>query len=182
MILSLSAAPPSASSKSYSSANCSSRWPRSSLRPRADSAAHPPNVRLTAEVERQVTDFLLDRARFILSERHGFAYDEINAALAAGSDDLVDAVERISAVRAIRKTKNFEPLAVSFKRIRNILEKAGPPNDWRLPAVRPDLFHRGRGTQAAFCRLTAWPGSRSSIGARDVTAKPCKESRGSGRR
>ena len=103
-------------------------------------AAHPPNLRLTPEVERQVTDFLLDRARFILRERHGFAYDEINAAFVAGSDDLVDAVERISALQAIRKTKNFEPLAVSFKRIRNILEKAGPPSDWKLPVVREDLL------------------------------------------
>jgi glycyl-tRNA synthetase beta chain len=102
--------------------------------------AHPPRLHVTVEIERQVLDFLLDRARFILRERHGFAYDEINAALVAASDDLVDAVERISAVRAIRKTRNFEPLAVSFKRIRNILEKAGSPEKWTLTAVRPELF------------------------------------------
>jgi glycyl-tRNA synthetase beta chain len=102
--------------------------------------AYPPKLHITVEAERQVMDFLLDRARFILRERDGFAYDEINAALVAASDDLVDAVERISAVRAIRKTKNFEPLAVSFKRIRNILEKAGPPEKWTLTAVRPELF------------------------------------------
>jgi glycyl-tRNA synthetase beta chain len=101
---------------------------------------HPPKLHITVEVERQVMDFLLDRARFILRERDGFAYDEINAALRASSDDLVDAYERISAVRAIRKTKNFEPLAVSFKRIRNILEKAGAPEKWTLAAVNPDLF------------------------------------------
>ena len=102
--------------------------------------AYPPKLQISADVERQVADFLLDRARFILRERHGFAYDEINAALVAASDDLVDAVERISALRAIRKTRNFEPLAVSFKRIRNILEKAGPPEKWALTAVRPELF------------------------------------------
>jgi glycyl-tRNA synthetase beta chain len=101
---------------------------------------HPPKLRITVEMERQVTDFLLDRARFILRERDGFAYDEINAALRAASDDLVDAYERIAAVRAIRKTKNFEPLAVSFKRIRNILEKAGPPEKWTLSAVNPEVF------------------------------------------
>ena len=70
----------------------------------------------------------------------GFAYDEVNAVLAAGSDDLVDAVRRIEALRAIRRTKDFEPLAVSFKRIRKITEKAGPPEVWRLPAVKPELF------------------------------------------
>ncbi len=103
-------------------------------------ATHAPKISATAEMQRQVLDFLVDRARHILLERDGFAYDEVNAALAAGSDDLVDAVERIGAVRAIRKTKNFEPLAVSFKRIRKILEKAGPREHWQLPAVRPELF------------------------------------------
>jgi glycyl-tRNA synthetase beta chain len=46
----------------------------------------------------------------------------------------------MEAVRAIRKTKNFEPLAVSFKRIRKILEKAGPQAAWKMSAVRSDLF------------------------------------------
>src|SRR4029077_11220404 len=91
-------------------------------------------------VEKQVLEFLLDRARFVLKERAGLAYDEINAGLAAGADDLVDAVRRMEAMKAIRKTKNFEPLAVSFKRIRKILEKAGPATAWKLPAVRPELF------------------------------------------
>ncbi len=58
----------------------------------------------------------------------------------AGSDDLVDAIRRMEAIRAIRKTKNFEPLAVSFKRIRKILDKAGPEAGWKLSAVRSDLF------------------------------------------
>jgi len=42
----------------------------------------------------------------------------------AGADDLVDAQKRLVALKAIRKSKNFEPLAVSFKRIRKIIEKA----------------------------------------------------------
>ena len=92
------------------------------------------------DVEKLLADFLVDRARFILQQRDGMAQDEINAALAAGSDDLVDTVERVRAVRAIRKTRNFEPLAVSFKRVRKILEKAGAEESWRLPAVRPELF------------------------------------------
>ncbi len=92
------------------------------------------------QAAKQALDFLVERAKYILIERHGFAYDEVNAALAAGADDLVDAVARVTAVRAMRKTKNFEPLAVSFKRIRKILEKAGPAKNWKLPAVDPVLF------------------------------------------
>jgi glycyl-tRNA synthetase beta chain len=103
--------------------------------------AHGPRkIGVSPAVEKQVLEFLLDRARFVLRETGGLAYDEINAALAAGSDDLVDAIRRMEAVRAIRKTKNFEPLAVSFKRIRKILEKAGPESGWKLSSVRSDLF------------------------------------------
>ena len=100
----------------------------------------PRKIAVSQVVEKQVLEFLLDRARFVLRERGELAYDEINAALAAGADDLVEAVQRMEAIKAIRKTKNFEPLAVSFKRIRKILEKAGPPATWKLAAVRPDLF------------------------------------------
>jgi len=101
---------------------------------------HSPQLKVTHEVEKSVFDFLVDRARYIFMERDGFAYDEVNAVIAAGADDLVDVTDRIAAVREIRKTKNFEPLAVSFKRVRKILEKAGDQAAWRLPAVRPELF------------------------------------------
>ena len=100
----------------------------------------PKKVAVSPEVAKQVFEFLLDRARFVLKERAGLAYDEVNAALAAGGDDLADAIRRMEAIRAIRKTKNFEPLAVSFKRVRKILEKAGPESGWKLPSVRPELF------------------------------------------
>ena len=100
----------------------------------------PKKLAVSPQVERQVLEFLLDRARFLLKERSGLAYDEVNAALAAGGDDLVDAMRRMEAIRAIRKTKNFEPLAVSFKRIRKILEKAGPESGWKLHSVQPELF------------------------------------------
>jgi glycyl-tRNA synthetase beta chain len=85
---------------------------------------YPPHIAASEESQKQVLDFIHDRAKFILREKQGFAYDEINAVFAAGADDLVDAVERLSAVRAIRGSKNFAPLAASFKRIRNILEKS----------------------------------------------------------
>jgi glycyl-tRNA synthetase beta chain len=89
--------------------------------------ANPPKRTVTAEQERQVLDFLIDRARFVFREKEGFSYDEVNAVFHAGADDLVDARRRLEALRAIRKSKNFEPLAVSFKRIRKILEKAAIP-------------------------------------------------------
>jgi glycyl-tRNA synthetase beta chain len=90
--------------------------------------------------ESDLRDFLIDRARFIFQQRDSFAQDEINAALASGSDDLVDAAERIRAIQEIRQTPNFGPLAVSFKRIRKILEKAGPKENWQLAGVNQELL------------------------------------------
>jgi glycyl-tRNA synthetase beta chain len=101
--------------------------------------ANPPKRGVTPEQETQVLDFLLDRAKFVLREREGFSYDEVNAVFRAGADDLVDAQKRLAALKLIRKSKNFEPLAVSFKRIRNILEKS----NFKLEegqGIQPNLF------------------------------------------
>ena len=83
-----------------------------------------PKKGVTPAQENQVLEFLLERAKFLLREREKFGYDEVNAVFRAGADDLVDAQKRLAALKRIRKSKNFEPLAVSFKRIRNILEKS----------------------------------------------------------
>jgi glycyl-tRNA synthetase beta chain len=101
---------------------------------------HEPRIEASAAVEKHVLEFLLERARYILRERRGFAYDEINAAFAAGADDLGDAVERVTAVKAIRDSRNFAPLAASFKRIRNILEKSAGKGDKGQGAVKQELL------------------------------------------
>ncbi len=74
--------------------------------------------------DKQLEEFFLDRVRYYFRDVRGFAYDEVNAVLAAGYDDLVDVESRLLAVQAVRPTENFEPLAASFKRIRNILRQA----------------------------------------------------------
>ena len=99
--------------------------------------AHAPKKTPTPAQEAQIREFILDRARFVFRERSGFGYDEVNAVFRAGADDLVDAEKRLVALRAIRKSKNFEPLTVSFKRIRKIIEKSNSKDGG---AVRPDLF------------------------------------------
>ena len=49
----------------------------------------------------------------------------------------MDAQKRLEALRAIRRSKNFEPLTVSFKRIRKILEKS---NHKDTGSVQTNLF------------------------------------------
>lgn len=72
-------------------------------------------------------EFLIDRLRYYFREVRGFKYDEVNAVLAAGITTLPDVLARLEAIQAVRPTQDFEPLAASFKRIRNILEQAGVP-------------------------------------------------------
>ncbi len=72
----------------------------------------------------ELREFLLDRIRYYFREVRGFRYDEVNAVLASGWDDLVDVENRLIALSDVRPTENFEPLAASFKRIRNILRQA----------------------------------------------------------
>ncbi len=104
--------------------------------------ACPPKLAVPPGKQAEILDFILDRARFVFREKLGFAYDEVNAVFRAGGDDLVDARRRLVALRSIRKSKNFEPLTVSFKRIRKILEKA-------------DAAEKGREVQAELLQLDA---------------------------
>jgi glycyl-tRNA synthetase beta chain len=68
--------------------------------------------------------FLEERVRYYFKDIRGFAYDEVNATMAVGWSNLVDLESRLERVRDLRASPDFEPLAASFKRIRNILEQA----------------------------------------------------------
>jgi glycyl-tRNA synthetase beta chain len=72
----------------------------------------------------QLRSFLEERVKFYFKDIRGFQYDEVNAAMAAGWSNLVDLEARLARIQALRATPDFEPLAASFKRIRNILEQA----------------------------------------------------------
>jgi glycyl-tRNA synthetase beta chain len=72
--------------------------------------------------------FMRERLEFYLREVRGFAYDVVNAVLAAGSDDVVDAIARAQAVSAVRGSEDFASISVAFKRIKNILRQAKETN------------------------------------------------------
>lgn len=69
-------------------------------------------------------EFLLDRIRHYFRDVRGYAYDEVHAVLAAGVGTLLDVARRLEALRRVRFTDNFEAIAASFKRIKNILRQA----------------------------------------------------------
>ncbi len=68
--------------------------------------------------------FLKERVQFYLRDTLNFAYDEVNAVLVPPLTILADVADRAEAIHYIRPTEDFEPLAASFKRIKNILKQA----------------------------------------------------------
>jgi len=68
--------------------------------------------------------FFQERVKFYFKDARGFQYDEVNAAMAAGWSNLADLDARLRRIQGLRQSPDFEPLAASFKRIRNILEQA----------------------------------------------------------
>lgn len=116
-------------------------------------------VQSLCEASMQLEEFLAERVRHYFREIRGFQYDEVNAVLASGWDDLLDVEERLEAVRAVRPTEDFEPLAASFKRIRNILKQAqfeglGDALNESLLEVGPEseLYEKFMATRLA-CRV-----------------------------
>jgi len=83
------------------------------------------DYRLDSLVQGELYAFLLERVQYYFREVRGFKYDEVNAVLAAGCWTLADVEARLAALAEVRPTEDFEPLAASFKRIRNILKQAG---------------------------------------------------------
>ena len=90
-------------------------------------------------VKGAVTIFLNERLSFFLKDVRGFAYDVVNAVLAAGADDVRDAIARAEALTAARESEDFAAVSAAFKRIKNILRQAeekgfdlGSPKDVKL--------------------------------------------------
>ena len=87
-----------------------------------------------------VSGFLRERVEFYLRDVRGYAYDVVNAVLAAGWDDVADALARAEAVAAVRSSADFESISVSFKRIKNILRQAAEAQRAIADDIRPDLL------------------------------------------
>jgi len=85
--------------------------------------------------------FFRERIEFYLRDQLGYAYDVVNAVLAAGADDIVDAVARAAAVSEVRGSVDFASISVAFKRIKNILHQARETKKAIASAVDSSLFH-----------------------------------------
>ena len=84
-------------------------------------------------------EFMRDRIEYYFRDVRGFAYDEVRACMTAGWNNLIDLEGRLRRVQAIRPTPDFEPIAASFKRIKNILQQAqfSGPGELRADLLEP---------------------------------------------
>ena len=84
---------------------------------------------LEAKRQRPAEEIVADVVRFIrlrlINMLSGEIYpnDVVDAVLSASFDEPVDAVERIKALSSLKQRDDFEPLAVAFKRVGNIIKE-----------------------------------------------------------
>ena len=122
-------------------------------------------------------EFFLERLGFYLKEVRGFAYDVVTAVLAAGSNDVRDAIARAEALTAVRGSEDFVAVSASFKRIKNILrqaiEKGDPLRDGEISEdalVLPEERTLLAASSALAAKVTALREQRNYIAALEAVA------------
>ena len=93
----------------------------------------------------QVAAFFRERVEFYLREVRGFSYDVVNAVLAAGFDDVRDAIARAEALSTVRGSDDFAAISAAFKRMKNILRQAREKSE--LPSEEVDSALLGDGAE-----------------------------------
>ena len=76
------------------------------------------------ELLRKIEVFFAERLEFYMREAKGQAYDVVAAVLAAGADDVRDAMARAEAVTAMRGSEDFLAICAAFKRMKNIVAQS----------------------------------------------------------
>ena len=119
--------------------------------------------RRPADIETSLAAFFRERLEFYLRDVGNFAYDVVNAVLAAGADDVVDAIARAEAVTNVRPSADFESISIAFKRMKNILRQAkdagkmptGGGGSGRMEPAEQELLNQSRATANVVRRLRA---------------------------
>ena len=78
----------------------------------------------TVDYPNAINSFFRERLEFYLKDVRGYAYDVVNAVLAADSGNIVDDLARAEAVSQVRPSADFASISVAFKRMKNILRQA----------------------------------------------------------
>jgi len=120
-------------------------------------------TRPRADVRADVVDFIRQRLANMLTGR-GFAGDVVESVFAARFDEPRDALARVEALAALKGQSGFEPLAVAFKRVGNIIKGGtGEP-------VRNELFEADCEKDLYAAARNAETEVAASVGKRDYAA------------
>jgi glycyl-tRNA synthetase beta chain len=88
----------------------------------------------------KVYTFLQNRISHLLAEE-GFSRDVIAAVASVSVDDVPNVRNRVKALESLKARPDFEPLAIGFKRVVNIIRKSGQAQEGVAPeAVNAALF------------------------------------------
>jgi glycyl-tRNA synthetase beta chain len=88
----------------------------------------------------KVYTFLQNRISHLLAEE-GFSRDVIAAVASVSVDDVPNVRNRVKALESLKARPDFEPLAIGFKRVVNIIRKSGQAQEGVVPeAVNAALF------------------------------------------
>jgi glycyl-tRNA synthetase beta chain len=97
------------------------------------------------EIKTDVLEFFKGRFENQLISQ-GHPYDVVDAVLETGASDIVQSLKKIEAMETFKSHKDFEPLAIAFKRVGNIIK------DFKNGSVDPTKFEteEERNLYAAF--------------------------------
>jgi glycyl-tRNA synthetase beta chain len=115
------------------------------------------------QVQGEVVEFIRLRLLNMLTQR-GFPADVVDAVLAARFDDPLDALARVEALAALKAQAGFEPLAVAFKRVGNII-KGGVETP-----LRTELFEADCERTLAVAAADARAAVATALGSGDYAA------------
>ena len=88
----------------------------------------------------KVYTFLQNRISHLLAEE-GFSRDVIAAIVSVSVDDVPNVRNRVKALESLKARPDFEPLAIGFKRVVNIIRKSGQAEEGAAPeTVKVSLF------------------------------------------
>jgi glycyl-tRNA synthetase beta chain len=95
-----------------------------------------PETHSLDNISEKIEAFLKNRMTHLLGEE-GFSKDTVAAVVAVSNNSVPDIWNRVRALEKLKANPDFEPLAVAFKRVVNIIKRA---DDFQLSAIDEKLF------------------------------------------
>jgi len=80
-------------------------------------------IKVKGDVAEKIYTFLKNRMAHLLAEQ-GYSKDVIAAVISASADNVPDVTNRTVALERLKAEEDFDPLAITFKRVVNIIKKS----------------------------------------------------------